>query len=131
MSDEGEHDKFVLIAAYSRAQAIEDGTLVDVTEQAKQAGIKAPVALTRSVWDRYVEMSPAAKEAGNDEIGRLWDVIWMFRCAAVQAPNAAEVRYKLHVVTDSVKPSLVELKGMIGPGDDGEAVITILLPEED
>jgi hypothetical protein len=76
-------------------------------------------------------MSPAAKEAGNDEIGRLWDVIWMFRCAAVQAPNAAEVRYNLHVVTDSVKPSLVELKGMIGPGDAGEAVITILLPEED
>jgi len=75
VSDEGENGEFVLIAAYSRAQAIEDGVLVDVTEQAKQAGIKAPVALTRAVWDRYVELSPAANKAGNDTTGRLWDFL--------------------------------------------------------
>jgi hypothetical protein len=55
----------------------------------------------------------------------------MFYCAAVRNPNETEIRYTLRVVTDSVRPSLVELKAMIGPGDDGEAVITILLPEED
>ncbi|MRG98424.1 DUF6573 family protein [Polyangium spumosum] len=133
MSDEDDDvgGEFVLIAAYSRRQALEDGTLVDVTELAKQAGIKAPVALTRSVWEKYVELSPAAEKAGNDTTGRLWDVLWMFRCAALQQPDEAEIRYELHVVTDAIEPSLVELKAMFGPGDDGEAVITILLPEED
>ncbi|UQA63642.1 hypothetical protein E8A73_013365 [Polyangium aurulentum] len=111
--------------------ALADGTLVDATELAKEAGIKAPVALTRSVWEKYVELSPAAEKAGNDKTGRLWDVVWMFRCAALQQPDESEIRYQLHVVTDSIQPSLVELKAMIGPGDDGEAVITILLPEED
>ncbi|UQA63959.1 hypothetical protein E8A73_040200 [Polyangium aurulentum] len=111
--------------------ALADGTLVDVTELAKQCGIKAPVALTRAVWDRYVELTPAAEQAGNDETGRTWDILWMFYCAAVQNPNASEIRYTLRVVTDSIRPSPVDLKAMIGPGDDGEAVITILLPEED
>jgi len=124
-------DGFVVISAYTRAQALADGVLVDASELAKQCGIKAPVALTRAVWDRYVELTPAAEQAGNDETGRLWDVLWMFYCAAVQNPNASEIRYTLRVVTDSIRPSPVELKAMIGPGDDGEAVITILLPEED
>jgi len=133
VSDEDDDvgEEFVLIAAYSRRQALEDGTIVDVTELAKQAGIKAPVALTRSVWEKYVELSPAAEKAGNDTTGRLWDVLWMFRCAALQQPDESEIRYKLYVVTDAIEPSLVELKATIGPGDDGEAVITILLPEED
>src|SRR4051812_27741843 len=37
-----------VIFAYTRKQAIEDGVLVDVTETAKEAGFKIPVALTRA-----------------------------------------------------------------------------------
>jgi hypothetical protein len=55
----------------------------------------------------------------------------MFRNAALRHREAANVLFELHVVTTSVKPSLVQLKGVIGPGDAGEPVITILLPEED
>lgn len=133
MSDEEQkaRDEVVVLDAYSRAQAIVDGVLVDVTDTAKRVGIKAPVALTRAVWDRYVELTPAAEKAGNDKDGRLWDVLWMFRGTALQNRSTDEFRYALYVVTDSIKPSLVELKAIIGRGDDGETVITILLPEED
>ena len=34
-----------VIYAYTRAQAIEDGVLADVTETAKEAGFKLPVAV--------------------------------------------------------------------------------------
>jgi hypothetical protein len=34
-------------------------------------------------------------------------------------------------VTDRIQPSLVTLKAICGPGDDGTPVITILLPQED
>jgi hypothetical protein len=133
VSDEEQkaRDEVVVLDAYSRAQAIVDGVLVDVTDTAKRVGIKAPVALTRAVWDRYVELTPAAEKAGNDKDGRLWDVLWMFRGTALQNRSTDEFRYALYVVTDSIKPSLVELKAIIGRGDDGETVITILLPEED
>ena len=37
-----------VISCYSRAQAIEDGVLVDVTNMAREAGFKWPVALTHA-----------------------------------------------------------------------------------
>jgi len=126
-----EEQDFELISVYTRADALADGNLVDVTETAREAGIKIPVALTRAVWDRYVALTPAAEQAGNDEQGRLWDVLWMFRCAAVRSPDAREFVFQLHVVTGSITPSLVELKAVCGPGDDAEPVITILLVDED
>jgi hypothetical protein len=43
-----------IISSYSRAQAIEDGVLVDVSDTSREAGISFPVAMTRAVWDQYV-----------------------------------------------------------------------------
>jgi hypothetical protein len=121
----------VLISTYSRAQAIEDGTLVDVTAQAKETGISLPTALTREVWEWFVALSPAAKEACNDERGRLHDILWMFRCAARAAKDVSELQFQLYVVTTQPEPGLVTLKAICGPGDDEAPVITILLPEQD
>ena len=45
-----------VISVYTRAQAIEDGILVDVSETAREAGFKIPVAITRAVWDRLVAL---------------------------------------------------------------------------
>lgn len=38
------------IHVYTRAEAIEDGALVDVTGTAEEAGIVHPVALTAALW---------------------------------------------------------------------------------
>jgi hypothetical protein len=46
----------VLIAAYTREQAIEDGTLVDVSKLAKEAGFRFPVAMTAAAWLAAVEV---------------------------------------------------------------------------
>ena len=66
-----------VISEYSRRTAIEDGVLVDVSTTAREAGITFPVALTRAVWDRYVEVPEGLR--GQDERGRLWDVVYMVR----------------------------------------------------
>ena len=78
-----EEQDFELISVYTRADALAEGNLIDVTETAREAGIKIPVALTRAVWDRYVALTPAAEQAGNDEQGRLWDVLWNKRRSLV------------------------------------------------
>ena len=67
-----------VIFAYTRAQAIEDGILVDVSETAREAGFKIPVAVTRTVWDRIIAL-PEGYRGFQDERGRLWDVLWMAR----------------------------------------------------
>jgi len=67
-------DESDLIHRYSRADAIADGVLVDVSTVAREAGIKFPVALTRAVWERCVAVPPGV--ACQDQSGRLWDVCW-------------------------------------------------------
>lgn len=117
------------IHEYSRAQAIEDGVLVDVSETARQAGIRVPTAVTEAVWEQFVKVPQGVEY--QDEQGRLWDVIWMF--VAQAQPGNDLVLYPLHVKNDN-KPGmgpLVTLKAVIGPGDDGRPVITIMLPDED
>lgn len=120
-----------VIYAYTRAQAIEDGTLVDVTETAREAGITIPVALTRAVWDAYVEV-PRGKEGLQDERGRLWDVVWMLRFGILRSGGGREILYRLSVICGKpVRRRTVTLKAVCGPGDDAEPVITVMLPEED
>ena len=133
MSEEtskGFWDDAEVIYAYTRAQALEDGVLVDVRETAKEAGIKFPVALTATVYGQYVEVPEGV--TGQDESGRLWDILWMFRCAAAKF-DGSTLLFKLHVrnINQDVTPPLVTLKAECGPGDDAEPVITIMLPEED
>lgn len=120
-----------IISKYTRAEALADGSLIDVTAQAKEAGIQIPTAVTKAVWNEYVALTPAAREAGNDIEGRLWDVVWMFRCAALSMPNQSEIRFQLYVVTVRIQPTLVTLKATIDHDEGGKPVITILLPDED
>ncbi len=121
-----------LIHAYTREQAVADGVLIDVTETAREAGFRIPVAVTSAAWGKYVEVPPGV--AGQDERGRLWDVLWMLLVAIRRNGGAgAEIRYRLHVRNDNRdgEPPLVELKAMCGPGDDGAPCVTVMLPDED
>jgi hypothetical protein len=118
-----------LIDAYSRAQAIGEGVLVDVSSVAREAGIRFPVAMTRTVWSKYVEVPEGVKY--QDESGRLWDILWMLRAQVRRGGDT--LLFKLHVRNDNRDriPPLVTLKAVCGPGDSGEPVITIMLPDED
>jgi hypothetical protein len=123
---------FDIFHIYSRSDAIRDGVLIDVTSVASEAGIRFPVALTRAVWERCVTVPPGV--ICQDEAGRLWDVLWMLRCAIRGSKDGgSEVRFALHVRNDNREstPPLVRLKAVCGPGDQGEPVVTVLMPDED
>jgi len=120
-----------LIHRYSRAATLRDGVLLDVSATAREAGIHWPVALTCAVWERYVMGPPGV--ACQDEAGRLWDVVWLLACAIRHGGSGAEVRFGVHVRNDNHErtPPLVRLKAVCGPGDHGEPVVTVMLPDED
>ena len=126
-----------VVFAYTRRQAIEDGVLVDVTETAREAGFNIPVALSRAVWDRVVAL-PAGYRGFQDEAGRLWDVLWMARHYALRA--AASDRVTMCVLVRDVRKDLRDSNRpprrhfpivVIGAGDRGEPVITVMFPEDD
>jgi len=113
----------------TREDLLQDGILVDVSTLATQAGFKYPVAVGRSVWDTYVAVPPGV--AGQDETGRLWDILWMLKIAIRCSTGGDTILFRLSVRNDNRQPRPVQLKALCGPGDDAEPVITILLPHED
>lgn len=125
---EPEDPALEVISSYSRAQAIEDGVLVDVGGTAKEAGFTMPIAITAAAWGMYVRV-PDGIEC-QDEQGRLWDVLFMLRFAIKKGGQGSELLFTVCVNNDG-EPKLVQLKSICGPGDDAEPVITIMLPRED
>lgn len=120
-----------VISRYTRAQALEDGDLVDAGAMASEAGFTWPVALTRAAWADCVAWKDDAR--GQSEAGRLWDVLSMGRLAIRMArEGGSELRYRLHRVRwGEVRALETTLKLVVGPGDDGEPVVTLMLPDED
>src|SRR5262245_52782605 len=98
-----------LIHRYSRADALRDGMLIDVRATAREAGLRWPVALTRAAWERCVSVPPGV--ACQDEAGRLWDVLWMLRCAIARQDGGRMVPFVLRVRNDNRDrtPPLVRL----------------------
>ena len=91
-----------VIYSYTRAQAVADGVQVEVTKTAQEAGIKFPVFLTRTVYDAFVTVPEGV--TGQDEAGRLWDIVWMLRFAIMRShghtdrlPIALYVRNQQHI----------------------------------
>lgn len=122
------------ISTYTRLQAIDDGVLIDVSERAREAGFVFPVAITRAAWADCVEWTEAdsKRQTYQDESGRLWDILWVASLAARR--GGQEIRFQLYRVPRGgrgMRPRMVVLKALCGPGDDGEPVITIMLPSED
>ncbi len=120
-----------LIHRYTRADAIRDGVLIDVSATAQEVGFRYPVSLTAAVHAKCVTVPPGVLH--QDECGRLWDVLTMLRFAIRTGNDRSEVRFAVHVRNDNRDrtPPLVRLKALCGPGDQGEPVVTILLPDED
>jgi hypothetical protein len=148
-----------VISVYTRQQAIEDGILVDCEEapmdEMRRQLMKWPLAMTTTAFHRYVWPIDEEASLPPDQSleGRFWDVIWMFHAAIKGKVTARRVDpcnllfdFYCIVADPSLRSNekidatarggpegmrLVTLKAVSGPGDDGEPVMTFMLPEED
>ena len=121
-----------VIYAYTRAQAVADGVQVDVTKTAQEAGIKFPMFLTRAVFDNYVAVPEGV--TGQDEAGRLWDVVWMTRFGIIRArPGVDRIPVAMYVRNDNHRAKLVKLIATCSALDisDPQPAITVMMPDED
>ena len=126
-------DEDDLIFSYTRAQALADGALVDVTPTAQEAGFKFPVAITAALHHRLTP-SEYEKTVGQSYAGRLWDVLFL---AAVHGRrlNGSEARYAVLLAEQAegrkvMATNRIEVYMTIGPGDEGEPVITLGFPAD-
>jgi len=119
-----------VIFKYARAQALEDGTLVDVTEPAREAGFRFPVAITATLWS-VIGIIPKS-HSYQDAQGRLWDVLWMASLAVRKSRGESRCAYELILHREGTRKKYVQLICDCGPGDDlaGNPVITIGFAED-
>jgi hypothetical protein len=121
-----------VIYTYTRKQALEDGFQVDVSKTAKEAGFRFRVFLTRAVFDKYVTVPEGV--AGQDEAGRLWDILWMLRSAIRCMPDGiSRVPFVVLVRNDNRRAKPVGFVAECGACDihDPSPAITVMLPDED
>ena len=129
-----DHTDWNIVYAYTRAQALADGVLVDVTEEAKQFGYKVPVAVTANLFNLYVRASEGMIAEGQSTEARLRDVLMVLLFRIKQRPQTDRITFKVSFVMGHGRRKIsrtVELTAVIGPGDEGEPVLTIMLPEDE
>jgi hypothetical protein len=129
-------DDAEIISMYTRAQAIEDGILVDMTQEpfgalAREAGLKWPIAMAMTAFMDFVAVSDASDakgHAGQDVKARWWDAVFMFRRTR-RTISPLEARWSLCVQDPDGRVRKKELKCVSGPADDGEPCLTFMLPD--
>jgi hypothetical protein len=101
--------------------------------------------MTAAAWADCVEWPDETEKrkgyTGQCESGRLWDVCWMLSRVVLRAARQglqASPAHPMYVEMlrtprkgRGVRPRLVHLKFIVGPGDNGRPCITVMLPGED
>jgi hypothetical protein len=105
------------VATYSRADALADGVLVDVTVAARAVGLGLPVAMTAG----------AHHELGAVDAVQLARVMAALRVAAGLAGDGDRLALELR----GRGGTWVRCWAHVGPGDDRRAVMTVMLEGED
>ncbi len=120
-----------IIFSYTRKQAIEDGVLIDLTRPGfarllKLTGIRVHTAITATAFGAAVGC-PFDAEHADQVIGRVLIVLAAFGKAAQKQRESDRV----HFTVDGPSGQAVAMWALIGPGDDGEPVLTLMLEGED
>lgn len=122
------------IHTYTRRAAIEDGMLVDLTDPESDTAevcrqhYRYPIACTAAVFE-IMRRAVENPRYCNDYKGVLHDMLHMSKVYKRQlSPSAVMFRV---IITGAGRSRNYDFKLVVGPGDQGEPVITIMMPNED
>ncbi|WP_250459574.1 DUF6573 family protein [Caballeronia sp. INML5] len=124
-----------VVSVYTRAQAIADSVLIDVTAEANEAGFKVPVAITATAWAEVVAWSgeDSARHTEQSERERLSELMWAAATLA-RHHSGSRMPFRHHRMPRGGSGGHripVTLVMAIGPGDKSEPVITLMLPSDE
>ena len=120
------------IYSYSRAQAIADGVLVDlstVVGDVCRQHYKFPIACTSEVW-AIVERAVSNEKYCNDLFGVVHDILYMSKQNVVARIGESGVIFRV-IITGVGRQKIFTFKMICGPGDNAEPVLTLMFPEQD
>ena len=125
-------DDFV-IYKYTRAEAIEDGVLIDqpLTGLAHQYGINFHCAMSQALY-ALIKPPGTGEEVTKEIEWRMWDMLTMFRDAVWYDQNKShQLTFVFGLTKRPGQFEEITVKAVCGPGDDETPVLTFMLPDED
>jgi hypothetical protein len=122
-----------VISTYTRQQAIEDGVLIDMMQgelgQVSRLHYKYPIVCTMGVF-ALIRRAVEHPDWENDYCGVLHDILTMSKSTYAKKLDRSTVLFEVRITGTGCK-CVHSLRLVVGPGDDMEPVITIMLPNED
>lgn len=94
-----------VIHVYTRAQALADGALSDISRLATEAGFRYPVAVTAAVW-HILEPSDDLARLGQSATGHAWDVLQVLRAAIRHSGHTDRIHFTPLFVLGAAHPVL-------------------------
>lgn len=112
--------------SYTRAQAIADGLLIDVTDTARSAGLNVLVAITPALWADILAVPPLHR-AHQDVLDRLSAVLLQARWAMI---DVADAWGSYEVAMPVGDRETYQVTMLIGPDENGNQCLMLMRPEE-
>ena len=111
-------------------QALDAGSLIDVTPAARELGLSFSVTVTKPLWDTGI--APVNTLTEVEQSARLRDVLMAFRLRlAVQPTIAPLIDFPaLLAFPHGGVPQPIPLFALIQPDEHNKAMVTLLLPTE-
>ncbi len=117
------HDEeFDVTKDFSRTEAFEIGVLIDLSRQAREAGIRYPLAITPEVYQEC--LIGDAEEGVRDEMERALDLVTQVATIARMSPRVSRVHFDFIRDDDDFRE--VPLVLICSLGDFGETVLTVV-----
>ena len=117
-----------IIHSYSRAEAIEDGVLIDVSKQAAAVGITLHTAVTPGIWAELIG-NPKWEGWGTED-ERLKRLL-SDACNELEKAGSGIAFFSIRMVDMGSIVGEIHLRAQRGPGDNLEPVLTVMLGQED
>ena len=119
-----------IIVRYTRAEAIADGVLIDLSELGKEAGFKYPIAITQGVNSILNNLECP----GQDFDGRAWDALTILKYE-IKRQQGDIINFAPLFLKKAKNGKIVlrpeKFYARCHAGDNLEPVITIMLIGED
>jgi len=119
-----------IIFSYTRADALADGVLIDISSTAKSYGFKLPFAISDALYHGYVMSPEGLSGEGQSLEGRMHDLLTLAMVAARKGLEQDRVYFEVLFLIQPRRTEKVRVVLHVGPGDAGEAVLTLCLPED-
>lgn len=118
-----------IISTYTKQDAIDDGIFIDITSQAKKAGFKIPVAITKNLFSTFISSAKSDESETEADTNKRLDVFLKQMYQECLTANRDNSMLSAKIYLDNKWTVVWAVIEGTSPSDPSPS-LTLLLPED-